>query len=133
MQDHVPLEPRPADEIIYRMGYRPTKEHIEQTYKIEVDDVGIPIAPPAGNQTSDFAETADVEEALEAILSSIDNNTQQQIAESLAQPLLDAIDENPDYILGLLAERYPNMDGESLHDLLTRIIFAADTWGRLNA
>ena len=121
------------DKVLFEMGYRPTKEHIEETYKIEVDDVGIPIAQSAGNQTSDFAETADVEEALEAVLSSIDNNTQQQIAESLAQPLLDAIDENPDYILGLLAERYPNMDGESLHDLLTRIIFAADTWGRLNA
>ncbi len=121
------------DKVLFEMGYRPTKEHVEETYKIEVDDVGIPFAPPTGNQTSDFAETADVEEALEAVLSSIDNDTQQQIAESLAQPLLDAIDENPDYILGLLAERYQDMDGEGLHDLLTRIIFAADTWGQLNA
>ena len=121
------------DEKLFNMGYRPTKEYIEETYNIKVDDIGIPTEQPAGNQTSDFAESDDVEEALEMILSSIDNDTQQQIAESLAQPLLDAIDENPDYILGRLAEKYPDMDGEGLQDLLTKIIFTADTWGRLNA
>ena len=121
------------DEKIYAMGYRPTKEYIEQTYNIEVEDIGISTRQPADNQTSDFAESGDVEEALEMILSSIDNGTQQQIAESLAQPLLDKIDENPDYILGRLAEESPGMDGEGLQNLLAKIIFIADAWGRLNA
>ena len=120
------------DKMLFDMGYRPTKEHIEETYKIAVDDVGLPITQSTP-QTSDFAETDDVEDALEVLLASINKEQQQKIAEDIAKPLLDAIDENPDYILGLLAERYPNMDGEALQDLLTRIIFTADTWGRLNA
>ena len=121
------------DEKIYGMGYRPTKEYIKQTYNIEVEDIGTSTRQPADNQTSDFAESDDVEEALEMMLSSIDNGTQQQIAESLLQPLLDKIDENPDYVLGRLAEEYPGMSDEGLQDLLAKIIFTADTWGRLNA
>ena len=121
------------DKILFDIGYRPTKEHIEETYKIMVDDVGLSASQPQEKQTSDFAEGSDVEEALEAMLSGLSNQEQQKLTENITQPLLDAIDENPDYILGLIAERYPGMDGEALQDLLARIIFVAESWGRLNA
>jgi phage gp29-like protein len=39
----------------------------------------------------------------------------------------------PDDAFALLLEAYPKMDESALEELLTRCIFVADVWGRLNA
>ena len=37
------------------------------------------------------------------------------------------------YLLGMLAELYPEMDAEGLTERLARAIFVANLWGRLHA
>ncbi|WP_425540577.1 hypothetical protein ACOK4R_15345 [Pseudomonas fluorescens] len=35
--------------------------------------------------------------------------------------------------VGLLAEAYPQMDDQALQQQLAKLLFVADTWGRLSA
>ena len=39
----------------------------------------------------------------------------------------------PDELLGMLAELYPEMDATGLQERLARMIFVANLWGRLHA
>lgn len=70
---------------------------------------------------------------LERMTENIDDGALQEQAEAMLQPLFDLIQKRgPDEALGHLAEAYPDMDDTRLQDMLARIIFIADTWGRLN-
>lgn len=71
---------------------------------------------------------------LERMLDSIDDQELQAQAEAMLEPLFKMVrQEGADEALGHLAEAYPDMDDDRLVDLLSRIIFVADAWGRLNA
>jgi phage gp29-like protein len=79
---------------------------------------------------ADFPDQAELEKMLEGI----DDQELQGQAEAMLQPLFDVIAKHgPDEALGYLAEAYPDMDDRRLQDLLARVLFVADTWGRLNA
>lgn len=70
---------------------------------------------------------------LEKMLDSVDNAELQEQAEALLEPLFILVRKHsPDEALGLLAEAYSDMDSRRLEDLMLRILFVADTWGRLN-
>jgi phage gp29-like protein len=78
----------------------------------------------------DFPDQAD----LEAMLANVNDDDLQQQAEAMLQPLFDLVRKHgADEALGHLAEAYPDMDDSGLQDLLGRVIFVAETWGRLNA
>ncbi|UCM30303.1 DUF935 domain-containing protein [Pseudomonas sp. PS1(2021)] len=55
-------------------------------------------------------------------------------ANDLLAPLLDAVNrgDSETELLGALAEAFPDMDDSALTDALHRLLFAADTWGRLH-
>lgn len=73
------------------------------------------------------------QQALDAALDNLPVIPQQQQADALLAPLLEAINqgESEATVLGLLAEAYPDMDDSALADALHRLMFAAETWGRL--
>jgi len=71
---------------------------------------------------------------LERMLENLSDEELQTQAEAMLQPFFDLIRKHgPDEALGHLAEAYPDMGTDRLQDLLGRMLFVADTWGRLNA
>lgn len=77
-----------------------------------------------------FPDQAELEQAL----ANIGDEELQEQAEAMLEPLFNMVRKHgPDEALGHFAEAYPNMDDTGLQELLARIIFVADTWGRLNA
>jgi len=92
-------------------------------------------ACPGCGGSHDFAQARfPDQDELERIVDSIDDADLQQQAEQLLEPLFDLVRKHPpDEALGLIAEAYPDMDDRQLQDLLARVLFVADTWGRLNA
>ena len=122
------------DKTIFDMGYRPTKEYVEQTYKVEVEDVPPP-SPAAGDDApADFADQADFEEALDAALDALDaDGAFEGLDEALLKPLLALAEKDPDSFLERMGEAYPGMDTEDLTETLARILFVAELWGEANA
>lgn len=56
-----------------------------------------------------------------------------QVMLPLLKPLLSMIDTSPEQALTRLSDAYPDMDQGALAEKLTRMLFVADTWGRLTA
>lgn len=70
---------------------------------------------------------------LEKMLANVGDEELQEQAEALLEPVFDLIrKQGPDEALGHLAEAYPDMDDGKLQQMLARMIFVAETWGRLN-
>ncbi len=77
-------------------------------------------------------ENDPLEQALDAAVAvGGDPEQVEPVAEALARPLVEAAGADPEMLLGRLAERYPDLDAGGLEDLLARVTFAAETWGRL--
>lgn len=93
-----------------------------------------PVCAGCGERHS-FAAPAFPDQAdLEAMLANVSDKDLQDQAEAMLQPLFDLVRKHgADEALGHLAEAYPDMDDDGLQDLLGRVIFVAETWGRLNA
>ncbi|MCC7413356.1 MAG: DUF935 family protein [Gammaproteobacteria bacterium] len=89
--------------------------------------------PPAGamfaRAGASLVQDADLDELLDALTG---RELQGQV-EAVLAPVLELAREAPDELLGRLAERYPDMDDAALQELLARVIFVAETWGRLDA
>jgi phage gp29-like protein len=73
--------------------------------------------------------------ALDDVLSAINPATQQSQAEALLKPIKDRIQsgDNYDAIRDELSDLYPDLDVSGVEDMLTRLFFVAETWGRLNS
>ena len=127
--------PIAESEAYERLGLTPPKE--------DEDLIGSSPTEPAGGEfrsssrATEFAagDSADpFEQALEAAIAAADTPGEaESLSQDLARPLLDAADKDPEIILGRLAELYPETGSEQLQDLLGRVLFAAELWGRLGA
>ena len=78
------------------------------------------------------------EEALQAALDASDevgatHASPLSISEELVAPILEAADENPEQLLGRLAELYPDLDATALQDRLDRVLFVASLLGQSSA
>ena len=74
------------------------------------------------------------EEALQAALDASDKpEALEAISEDLVAPILEAADENPEQLLGRLAELYPDLDATALQDRLDRVLFVASLLGHSSA
>ena len=73
--------------------------------------------------------------AVDDLVESIPPKELQAQMEGVLKPVLDLIAKgnNPEEILNLLSEAYPNMQDDALEEMLTRAIFVSESWGRLNA
>ena len=84
----------------------------------------------AGNQATDIGP---FDHALEAAIEAAeDPDRVAEISEDLVRPLLQAAEENPEALLGRLAELHPESTTENLQEMLGRAMFVAETWGRLS-
>ena len=72
---------------------------------------------------------------LEAVLERISPEQQQAQAEAVLKPLVERIQGGESYeaIEDELSDLYPELDVSAIEDMLTRLFFVAETWGRLNA
>ena len=121
------------DKFIHGMGFTPTRDYIENTYSVEIEEA----AEPQGGNAEEhpaLAEAAvtDELEPLERALDAIDAEDWETLATPLIQPILDKAKTEPDALMVDLATLYPELDAEALTEQLTRLLFVADSWGRLN-
>ncbi|MDN6856997.1 DUF935 domain-containing protein [Pseudomonas sp. CAN2814] len=74
------------------------------------------------------------QQALDKTLAAVPAQGLQDQAHDLLTPLLDAINRGGSEaeLLGALAEAFPDMDEKALTEALHRLLFVADTWGRLH-
>ncbi|KAF1024267.1 MAG: hypothetical protein GAK37_03165 [Pseudomonas sp.] len=72
--------------------------------------------------------------ALDDALAGLPAQALQSQADDLLAPLLDAVKRggSETELLGALAEAFPDMNTDELTEALRRLLFAADTWGRLH-
>lgn len=71
--------------------------------------------------------------AVDRVLEQLSAPELQEQVQHLLEPLLQALESDADEqtLLGLLADAYPEMDESMLTEALHRLLFAADTFGRL--
>ncbi len=94
---------------------------------------GKPADPESG---SEFARGDDVEPdqaALDAGIEQLLSKEPGKVLEPILKPLLKQARENPDALLGRIAELYPQMDSTALYEQLYRAMFVAQLWGQLSA
>ena len=77
---------------------------------------------------SDFPD----QDALEKAMDALGDDLLQSQMEDILKPILNSAKTAPDQLLGQLAEKFPEMDDVALQEQLARLIFVAETWGRLN-
>lgn len=122
-------------------GVRMTIESVNEIYpgdweRAGAAETGQPLNPgpapalAAFAQIEDIRDPADLADRLMATLA--DAELQGQM-EAVLAPILRQADEAPDALLAELGSHYPDMDASQLTETLARILFVAETWGRLQA
>lgn len=114
-------------------GMVPTKKHVENVYGGEWEVKTVAPAPtPPGTQ---FAEKSlfSGQQAVDAV--PVPDKQLQAIAEAMIQPILERMKNGvtPEELLNWLGESYPEMEYQGLTELLDRLTFAGENWGRLDA
>ena len=141
-----------TDVNVASLGFRPTLEAIRARYGDGWEDApvpqpALPVLPAAATvvgkdgKPASFAEAAAAaaivadQEALDAALLALPDDLLQVQMSAILAPLRDQLNQaepDPQALLGWLAEKFPAADDGKLQDYLTRLLFAAQVWGRLN-
>ena len=121
-----------------RSGLKLTSSYYQRTYNLEEGDIeakakvepGEPKAPvefAEADPSPGEAELADLEAA-------VSDEELQTIVEGILKPVFKLFKESGDLTetMGELVKIYPKMDTDQLQDLLARIIFVSEVWGRIN-
>ncbi|MGU1549627.1 phage portal protein family protein [Pseudomonas aeruginosa] len=124
------------DKSLTDSGVRFTEQYWARTYNLQAGD----LAPTAlATDTTEFAEAAVRpvldQYALDQAIDGLAAAELQQQAEQALLPVIEALQQGRDEseVLGLLAETSPDLDAAALQANLARLMFMADTWGRLSA
>lgn len=123
------------DEKLVRAGAKLTPAYFKRAYSLQdgdLDEAAQPATPAAEFAEGDEAPDQD---ALDAALDALSADVMNADAQAMLEPLLNRIADGaqPDELLGMLAELYPEMDADGLTERLSRAIFVANLWGRLHA
>lgn len=124
------------DKSLTESGVRFTDAYWKRTYNLEDGDLADTPEPAA---SSEFAEPTLKpildQVALDQVITSLPAELLQEQSEQVTASVIDALlrARTDTEALGLLAEAYPTMDDQALQENLTRLLFVADIWGRLNA
>jgi len=125
------------DKLLNEAGVTFTPAYWQRAYGLAASDLATaPDGPDAGVGTA-FAEAgaAPDQEVLDAALRALPDPLLQGQLEQLLGPLRERLrgaDQDPQALLGWLAEQFPAADEAALQDYLARLLFAAKVWGRLN-
>jgi len=124
------------DKSLTESGVRFTDAYWKRTYNLEDGDLADTPEPAA---SSEFAEPTLKpildQVALDQVITNLPTELLQEQSEQVTASVIDALlrARTDTEALGLLAEAYPTMDDQALQENLTRLLFMADVWGRLNA
>lgn len=129
------------DETLTKAGAKFTPVYFKRTYNLQdgdLDETPAPGKPAGADLPASFAEgdgIAPDQDMLDAALDALSAEDMNADAMALLAPLFKRIKEgaDPEALLGMLADLYPDMDGAALQERLARAIFVANLWGRLNA
>lgn len=113
-------------------GLRPTRAHVEKVYGGEWEDSKAATATPQSGAA--FAEDGEDGEDGQEAMDAVDlAGVMEPLVREMLQPLLDALREGvpPDEVMLRLGEALPSMDSRGLDALMARLMFVAETWGRL--
>ncbi|AJO79220.1 DUF935 family protein [Pseudomonas sp. MRSN 12121] len=124
------------DKALTESGVKFTSAYWKRTYNLQEGDLD---ETPAPAESSEFAESSlkpildqvALDQAINSLPAELLQEQSEQTVASLIETLLRARTDTE--ALGLLAEAYPTMDDQALQENLTRLLFMANIWGRLNA
>ena len=148
-----------ADKIVFDMGFELDEDTVRAKYgegwskKAAAPAPGpiypslpaLPALPPRPSatarqqQAASFAEPGVVADApdqvaLDAVLTDLTPYQLQHQMERILAPVLDQLQsgQDPQALLGWLAEQFPALEEAALQERLARMLFAAAVWGRLH-
>jgi phage gp29-like protein len=114
-----------------------TKKYFQKNYGFEDEDIIVADQDkkPAEFSESDIKKLFADQEAVDELIDSIPADQLQEQAEGVLKPIIEMINSGTGFedILDKLAEAYPEMEDDSLQEMLTRAIFVNEIWGRLHA
>ena len=92
-----------------------------------------PVVAAALRRRDQLARAAaqDRQPAIEQVVDAIEADEWDSLAAPVIEPILARAATNPEGLLRDLESAYPNMRVDALTERLARILFVADTWGRL--
>lgn len=136
-----------TDALICSMGFEPTQEYVQEKYGQGWQKRTAPSAPQSvpqsaahGMALAGFAESSVDEEAgdqvaLDAGIAGLPDGTLNGHMQRMMQPLMEQLvnSDNPQAVLAWLAEQFPKLDEQGLHEHLAHLLFVADMWGRVYA
>ena len=98
------------------------------------DEVLRPGVGEGDNSTAAAAVAATAtRDRLTAVVDAIDGGDWQRLAAPTIEPVLEAARRNPADFGEALAALYPAMPVDAIQERLARVLFVADTWGRLSS
>ncbi|PLY08393.1 MAG: hypothetical protein C0625_02055 [Arcobacter sp.] len=108
------------DKVIHDMGYTPTKEYIEKTYNINVEDKKEELSLNHISQTNNSLITSNKNIFNDELDKNSDKIDITQIAITFQKQIVDVINNSDSYeeMLDKLFELYPNMNTSTLEDTL---------------
>lgn len=135
-----------TDKNVHAMGFRPSEEYVREHYgegweRVDTPppspDPGKPVVDnrkPASFAEGDTAPDSLKQNALDAALDAVAPEQLQAHMQRLLAPLMERLQtaEDPQALLGWLAERFPDLDEPALQEHLSRLLFAAQLWGRMH-
>lgn len=131
------------DKLIVDMGFKPTLAYIHATYGGEWTEStpakptpplpGIPVTPPVQFAEGDAA--TDGQTAIDSFAAAFTADELQVEMAAVLKPVMARFQESGDFAEAMesLAKSYPEMATDRLQDLLARMIFVSECWGRLSA
>ncbi len=126
------------DTKLHNMGVRFTKTYMQKAYGFDNDDFEIVNTDNVSQVPFDFAETNSIKNTQDAIDDFINNFSDEDLTGIISdkiQPILKNFTEkrDPQKILEDLAVLFPEKKSDELEETLTKSIFLANLWGRINA
>ncbi|HJU70374.1 MAG TPA: DUF935 domain-containing protein [Paucimonas sp.] len=122
------------DEKLVKAGAKLTPAYFKRAYSLQDGDLDETVQPATPAVAFAEGEDAPDQAALDAALEALSAEDLNADAQALLAPLFAQIADGaqPDDLLGVLAELYPDMDAAGLQERLARAMFVAKLWGRLH-
>jgi len=117
------------DKRISEMGYRPTKEYIEQTYNITVEEPTQTQATSMANKTLPFALSTS--KPIDTVDKAYDDLNLNSLALSLSKQVIDIVDSASSFeeAMDLLSDAYPKMNMDELQEFMEQSLANAEILG----
>ena len=132
LKDLVPLGlPVRVDEVLGRLGLQKPDDD-DEVLREAASGSRIPLGGGDDRATTSLARAVDGGgEELEQVMAAIDADDWRSLAAPIIEPILQRARSDPAAFLVNLSAVRPDLDTRALTERLARVLFIADTWGRL--